>query len=118
MPPSISESKLKPGIPEEGVVMAIPAISFQLAEGREVTVLVKGEEAKGSEVGRGRGAGRVNSILRSKVGEQARGSNWLLLFISFSDEKESLLSWCSSFITMWLDVIGVKFGIGGIRPNL
>ena len=62
VPPSINESKLNPGIPDDGVVMAIPAISCQLLEDRG-GAFAKGE-ATGNDVGRGRGAvvGRVNSI--------------------------------------------------------
>jgi hypothetical protein len=59
----MSESKLNPGIPDEGVVIAIPAISCQLLLEARVGAFVKCE-ATGSDVGRGRGAvvGRVNSI--------------------------------------------------------
>lgn len=55
VPPSINESKLNPGIPDEGVVMAMPAISCQLLEDRGGGAFVKAE-ATGNVVGRGRGA--------------------------------------------------------------
>lgn len=81
VPPSIKESKLNPGIPEEGVVIAMPAISCQLLEERGGGgALVKGD-ATGNDVGRGRGAavGLWNSIKPS-------------------DDEDSSLSFLSSLI--------------------
>ena len=58
VPPSMSESKLKPGMPVDGVVMAMSAISCQLERAGGPN-----EEATGSEVGRGLGAdGGTNSL--------------------------------------------------------
>lgn len=94
VPPSISESKLKPGIPVEGVVIAMPAISCQLAEERGGGGgAVKGE-ATGSEVGRGLGAeGGTNSF----------GMNG-------SDDDSSLSM--RSFL-MAGSVIGIRLGMAG-----
>lgn len=94
VPPSISESKLKPGIPVEGVVIAMPAISCQLAEERGGGGgAVKGE-ATGSDVGRGLGAdGGTNSF-----------------GINGSDEESSLS--IRSFL-MTGSAIGIKLGMAG-----
>ena len=64
VPPSIKDSKLKPGMPEEGVVIAIPAISAQVEDARGGAAVVKGE-ATDRVVGLCLGAtvGRVNDSI-------------------------------------------------------
>ena len=66
VPPSINDSKLKPGMPDEGVVIAIPAISAQVEDARGGAAAVVKGEATDSVVGLCLGAivGLVNDSIR------------------------------------------------------
>lgn len=105
VPPSIRESKLNPGIPDEGVVIAIPAISCQLFEDRG-GAFVKGE-ATGSDVGRGRGAvvGLVNS---TKPSDEDSSLSCLSFLMGCCCVCRCCCCCCS-----WPFGIGIKLGMAG-----